>query len=1020
MLTSSLVIKEAYNLQSTKFDDQNFVFQMLYKKNLNIEKKLQPMNFTARIKKFLNRMKTKRGQLCLLIVLIAVIVSTKILKVARFYSHIKSPGQFHIDKVTFDDVSKCLELHINTHQPSSLYYPLHASLEDASLEFLSEELNSSIVISMDDLVFDKGRPFGFKARIKLENISVTLDNILSFLKSNIKIRLEYYLKVRFCYITYYFDKDCSIMKPMNLLRKPRNQKLECTIGTGAKGKQSPFGSFKFLDSNYLLRNFVFDENIVKFDLVTNKDSSLCSLVKQLTKSVKIGFGFAVGLGSTTIAKANIRLSNNFSDAGSFENIVSFDAAFEKNIAFSKDDLECLKIKLENIERKEGSIFAINGLLRVEINFKTGMLCFMCENRKLFGFKFGKGGSDYDIEHEFSELGNKMFVQIKSKCDISELGSSRILYDYARSPGFEYKQAQSRINDLKSKIEERMAGLLADDGEDVNVNNVRDVFNIKQDSKLVSKHAHTRSPAPQETVESFLAFKTPELSIRFRNSNIRAVTTFHQSTFLIFPKSGKKFGILCATTAAIVKKIEALGKTVAEHYLKDKISIEINDSIKFDIVPESFTDKPHSAKRPTIPNPVNTYSGKEQAKPVSFVFLPLDISFSHRDDGNADYLGIRLKHQNAKNCANFVCFDFLQNFGFQERQRRSVVNGAGKKMIRNIFKAKRISLTANCGSMAALMGSIDDFELVVAYNGEDVGCYLNSPTDIKFNFALPDRKYDNPADFTSDFLQDSALGCLVDFVVAKGLKCPAANANDEHCLIENNQINLNVGMSHAGDKDKVRCALQVPFVTFNLPSNIHLDLYDTLAVESEDFSLNLSIKKAQEHFEVVFDCSWKTDIDSRLAEYSLKAQNRVVFDFCTSGAEIFDRLGRLIKFLSQSAGIKTGLWEFDYDKNEIGRMNFRDNDVFANSQPPQPQSEDGCPPVLDLEALALEYIDDNFTGEVKVWSDKIAKNIGNCIYSILQNLHPRKLNNSLSIHLKIENLLSVLYVEDRPKTNKFPH
>lgn len=468
---------------------------MLYKKNLNIEKKLPLMYFTARIKKILKKMKTKRAPLYLLILLAIATVSVKLLKVARFYWHIRSPGKFHIDDVKFDNESKCLELHINTHQPISLYYPLHASLEDASLEFFSEKLNSSITISMEDLVFDKGCPFGFKARIKMENPSVTSENILDFVFSGLKIRLECYLKVRFCYIIYYFDKDFSLMKPMNFFRKPRNQKLEYAISLNTEGKQSFLGSIKFLDNDYLLRNFVFDENILKFDLATNKDSSLCNLVKQLT-SMEKRFGFVVGLGSTTIAKANIRLANSLSNKGNFENIVSFDATFEKNITFSKDDLACLRIRIEKICEKEESIFTINEFLGIEINLKTGILCFVLDNKEYFPFKFGKGGNDYDIEHEFSELGNKKFVQIKSKCDVSELGSSRVLYDYARSPGFEYKQVQSKIRGFKSRIEECMAGLFVDDGEDVNANNVSDVFSVKQDLKAISAHGHIRSPAPQ--------------------------------------------------------------------------------------------------------------------------------------------------------------------------------------------------------------------------------------------------------------------------------------------------------------------------------------------------------------------------------------------------------------------------------------------------------------------------------------------------------------------------------------------
>ena len=112
-------------------------------------------------------------------------------------------------------------------------------------------------------------------------------------------------------------------------------------------------------------------------------------------------------------------------------------------------------------------------------------------------------------------------------------------------------------------------------------------------------------------------------------------------------------------------------------------------------------------------------------------------------------------------------------------------------------------------------------------------------------------------------------------------------------------------------------------------------------------------------------------------------------------EIFGSLGRLIKFLSQNAGIRTSLWEFNYDKNEVRKMDFREDDVFAGSLPPQSQSEDTCLPVLDLEVLTSQYTDDNFTGKVKVWSDKVAKDIGNCLYGILQKLYLRKLNNPLT-------------------------
>jgi len=781
----------------------------------------------------------------------------------------------------------------------------------------------------------------------------------------------------------------------------------------------------FFDFSYFIRRYLFSNNVMKFDLAISSNSLLYELLEYIYDLIELKLEFSIKVGDNNVAEAEVGTEKSFFlNRNDFGDVLSFKIKFQENIEFSKVDLENVTLKLQSFTVNEYTE-KLDKLLGVIINYNQG-ITFRSENYKLLIWKFSQKSrlfDNYDIEHDVAESRDKKFIIMKSKVDISEFGTSRRFLSKQKSSLFDYNKFYSKMNAKKIEIEGYMENLIVKENNEANMKNV---------SRLYSVGTMQMSAKGQS---NFVILETPRFSLRIRTPNIRTVTVFPASKFLIFLKSGKKYGKLKAETKGILRKIKVEFNEIFDHFSKNEIFIEINDSIKFKCIPEQFRKKQVSDLSPLVIDfkKVNNQIEKQRAiknqdPSLLTVFFPFELSFLHQGK-DANFLGLRLRHVIRKDAddyttlASYTGLDFLYNHGFQQSECISIANRARKdrKAIRNIFRTTKLSFPLNFGMMVPLICEADDFEIVMAYNGEDTVFYCNKPADIRINIALPGRKYRNSFDFTADFIKNTHLCCLSDFIAGLAMSIGRKVTIRDYSM-ENykNVIDLSIVAGHNKDeKDSLNISLKMPLLTFELPNFFFLNLNDIFSLESDsgDFVSKLEIMRNGDQAQITLNATWNTLFNSHTNRYYLKSQNQhLTASFDTSVMDMLYKLTNLIKFCLENRNVRSVNWEYSYQTNEVKAMGFRDEDafpeIFYEDYQTNGDFEDTCAkPVIDLEILKVDYSNSKLSGEIKIWSDNLAENVGFFINYILKNLPSRIVENNVTIQLKAENMCSIFYLKD---------
>lgn len=723
-------------------------------------------------------------------------------------------------------------------------------------------------------------------------------------------------------------------------------------------------------SSMFVNSFKFSNKQISCNIGLSTKHSLYGAIKNALESSDLKHlyeHFNVELrcvvGDRPVAFVSIGFVNAPADE-EFTNVVELVMTFQDELDLKREDLKNILFQFTSFSLNGKNVIILN-LFEIMVDYSKGI--FLKQDDRLIPVHmFPPAGSRvFRLDHELSDSSNGKFLNIRTRFDISTYGARE---------------------------------------------------KVMSDTKNLTDNGQTASGPPVGS--SFVKIEVPSLHVSATNSFMKLRSKFLTSSVFFIPRYDtkskslthvEKRGTVEIQSAIMFKKLVLSDRPIDDLMLQENVCIKINQLMVFRILPSSLV----STKGP-------------KTKSLNFVkFLPHIIEFDVIDEKFTSFMSsvVRFRHilkteDHLSDYLKCVSSDFPSRHGWNpEFCSIFRVNEPTEHFIKNVFHARRVSHAIRHACYVPLVLDATDFKLAFVYTGDNLFIYFPHPFSTNIRLADPSI-YDDPDTFTSEFIRESRLHRLVDFIIDVvtrkiGHKMPKATYKPSPEI-----VSFSLEMDRTEDNFyRLSSKVILPKQVLSCPKFIYLNMLGKFSLCSEladAFVLNLSLDLDGNNFVIQLDSSWGNGFGCEPIELIPRIFGKELNHLNLNIFELVDSIRKYINFFVENLGARQKDVIFDYLSPESMHAFFdsgHDQDfIFEDDMAIKlPETRDSRPRFSAPWECDVEFTDIlkksfGFGLEFKLWSERFFLHVGNVFSHVFNYLPCRVKPDFVDISINLKNLL----------------
>lgn len=514
--------------------------------------------------------------------------------------------------------------------------------------------------------------------------------------------------------------------------------------------------------------------------------------------------------------------------------------------------------------------------------------------------------------------------------------------------------------------------------------------------------------------SFVKIELPNISISATNSFMKLRSKVLPSNIFFIPRHDKdkpshidNRGVVEIQSAVMLKKLPPSDQPIYRLMLEEEICIKVSQLATFRIIPSRLLPMTRSNATFVKFLPFSIELDIMDRRFTSFMSSAIKLHhIQETDDHISDYLKCVSKDFPRRHGWNP---ELCSIFGTQEPTRHFIVN---------VLHAKNASYAINYTRYTPLVIDGTDVELALVYTGDNLFMYFCSPFDANVRIADPSI-YDDPEAFTSEFVKESRLCRLIDFIL--GVVIRTANEKRLGMPQDPSLVPETIGLSIEANRTRdnyymLSSKIALPKNVFSWPEFIRMNLLGKFTLHSKDdnvFSLSISLDSDENSFVLEIKSSWGDDFGHEPIELIPHMLGKELSHFNLDIFGLVVCIRKYIGFIVENSNTSEKGTTFDYLSRESISAFFDsgyDPDFIFKEDttwiPEASSSKTIAPWEWDIEFIGISKKSFGFGLEFKLWSDELLSHVGS-VFSHVFGLLPCKIKPGfVDITLNLRNLFDL--------------